>query len=167
MKKLEKILNVLAWIVGIISALAIYSFLENTVNSLGILTYIDYGEEVCQGVGSGQTSWVDCDTGSSTDISLGIIVLSITLATALGNMIKNRSLMPFSNSEEGKIAFFIILISVLLWISVGIIVLLLAGQEIGVWINFILLCGVGYYAYQFNEQQQKILKDKKRETIRS
>ena len=162
----EKLLTTLAWIIGIISSLVFYRYLNEAINSLGVLTIIDYGEEVCRTGGAGQTSWVDCDTEGHTDVATGITLLSITLGVAIGSMILNRSFIPFSKNEAGMHSFFTWSVCLVLWLSLSVLVQAVVGFEIGKWITLILAIGIGYCGWQFNEPRVSLLRAKQREIER-
>ena len=96
---MEKFFNIAGWIIGIISFYPIRNFLFLSIQSFGIDTYIDYGEEVCFQRGAGRSSWEDCDDGTGTDISIFFGVLAAVLATGLGNIIHSRKFPPFSSQN--------------------------------------------------------------------
>ena len=156
----EKLLMTLAWIIGIISSLVFYRYLSEAINSLGVLTIIDYGEEVCRTGGAGQTSWIDCDTEGHTDIATGVTLLSITFGAAIGSMILNRSFIPFSKYESSRHQLFTWSVCLVLWLSLSVLVQAVVGFEIGKWITFILAIGIGYFGWQIHIPKFLLLREK-------
>ena len=150
----------LAWIIGSISMAVFSIYLREAIDSLGVLTIIDYGEVVCTTSGAGQTSFVDCDTEGRTDIATGITLLSITFGTAIGSMIFNRSFIPFPKYESSRHSFFTWSVCLVLWLSLSVLVQAVVGYEIGKWITLILAIGIGYCGWQFNEPRVSLLKEK-------
>ena len=135
--------------VGIISFFFIQQFFFTSIESLGITTYIDYGEEVCFQRGAGRSSWEDCSDGSGTDIALFFSILSGVLALGLGNVIASKTFPPFSYSPLGKQKYLTVLVCCLLLCMTSLFVLLVLGPDIGTWINFVLAIGIAYYGYNY------------------
>ena len=152
---MEKFFNIAGWTVGIVSFFFIREFLFVSIESFGIVTYIDYGEEVCFQRGSGRTSWEDCDDGSGTDIALFFGILSGVLAVGLGNIIHSRNFPPFSSTNSGKITYATWLVCSLLVCMTSFFVLLIVGPDFGTWINFGLAAIVAYYGYQYVENSPR------------
>ena len=148
---MEKFFKITGWIVGIFSFGFIATFFQELIESFGVQTYIDFGEEVCVQKGSGRTSWEDCDDGSSTDISFFFNVLSTVLATGIGNIIHSRQFPPFSSTNSGKIGYAICLFCSLLVCMTSFFVLLVIGPDIGVWVNTGIVITVAYYGYKYYE----------------
>jgi hypothetical protein len=152
---MEKFFNIAGWIVGIISFFYIREFLFVSIESLGIVTYIDYGEERCFQRGAGPTSWEECEDGSSTDIALFFGILSTILAVGLGNIIHSRNFPPFSSTYSGKITYATWLVCSLLVCMTSFFVLLIIGPDFGTWINFGLAAIIVYYGYQHVQNLSK------------
>ena len=146
---MEKFFNIFGWLVGIISFFFFREFLFVSIESFGILTYIDFGEEVCFQRGAGQTSWEDCDDGAGTDIALFFGILSAVLAAGLGNIIHSRNFPPFSSTNLGKITYVTCLVCSLLVCMTSFFVLLIVGPDFGTWINFGFSAIVAYYGFQY------------------
>ena len=146
---MKRFFNIAGWIIGIVSFLFIRGVLVNSIESLGIITYIDFGEEVCVTVGSGPTSYEDCNEGGGTDIAFYFGIFSAVLAVGLGNIIHERSFPPFSDSHKGKITYLTWLVCSLLICMTCLFVLLVVGPKIGVWINFVFAAVIAYYGYQY------------------
>ena len=152
---MEKFFNIAGWIIGIISFYPIRNFLFLSIQSFGIDTYIDYGEEVCFQRGAGRSSWDDCDDGTGTDISIFFGVLAAVLATGLGNIIHSRKFPPFSSTYSGKVIYATWLVCSLLVCMTSFFVLLIVGPDYGTYINFIFAAVVAYYGYQYVDNLPK------------
>ena len=152
---MEKFFNIAGWIIGIISFYPIRNFLFLSIQSFGIDTYIDYGEEVCFQRGAGRSSWEDCDDGTGTDISIFFGVLAAVLATGLGNIIHSRKFPPFSSTHSGKVIYATLLVCSLLVCMTSFFVLLIVGSDYGTYINFIFAAVVAYYGYQYVDNLPK------------
>jgi len=148
---MEKFFNIAGWIVGIISFFVVKEFLLLSVESLGIMTYIDYGEEVCFQKGVGSSSWEDCSEGAGTDIALFFGVLSGVLAAGLGNIIHSRNFPPFSRTNKEKLTYATWLVCSLLVCMTSFFVLLIIGPDLGTWINFGFAAVVAFYGYGYIE----------------
>ena len=146
--------HILGWIVGIAAFYLLQNLLFSGVESLGITTYIDFGREVCTDTGGGPYSYEQCSDGRTTDISFGLLAFALLIAIGIGNMVYNRAIIPFSNSEKGKLLYFTALVCVLLWISTGIIILQLAGDSIGERINLGTLALIAYFGYKHYENKR-------------
>jgi len=142
--------HILGWIVGIAAFSLLDILLFSGVESLGITTYIDFGREVCTTSGAGDSSVEQCSDGRSTDISIGLVTLSLLVASGIGNMVYNRTTTPFFEIRKG---YFTALVCVLLWTSIGIIILQLAGHSIGRWINLGTLALIAYFGYRHYEKK--------------
>ena len=132
-------------IVGIVSFFFVREFFALSLESLGISTYIDYGEEVCIiGVGG----YEDCDTGTGTDIALFFGILSAVIAIGIGNIIYSKNFPPFSSSNKEKITYLTWLICSLIVSMTGVFIILIFGAESGSWINLVIAAIIAYYGYQ-------------------
>ena len=143
--------HIFGWIVGIAVFSILSTILSGGVESLGITTYIDFGRELCTYTSAGPAYEI-CRYGRETDISFGLLAFSLLIAVGIGNMIYSKTTAPFSNSEKGKLLYFTALICVLLWISIGIIILQLAGDSIGRLINLGTLALITYFGYKHYEK---------------
>ena len=148
---LDKFLLILSWIIGIISAAFISYFFSSSMESFDIATYVDYGEEVCSQRGVGSTSYIECDDGYTTDIQTFFNLLSVVIASGIGNIIYRRKFPPFSNTNSGKITYLTILGCTLLVCMTSFFVLLVVGPDFGRYINFAFAAAVAYYAYKYTE----------------
>ena len=153
----KTIFQVIGWIVGIILFFFLRNFLSAAVESIGIVTYIDFGEMICTTQGSGRYSYEDCSYGTGTDISIGLGAISSLVAYAVGNTIYNRSLFP--RTKQQKLTFFTAFVCLLLWTSISIVILLIT-DKVGVYINFVIGALIAYGGYKFHENQQMIIRNK-------
>ena len=145
----------LAWsgiLLGIISFFVFQNFFLSSIESLNIITYIDYGEEVCIQRGAGRSSWESCSEGSLTDIALFFTILSGVLAAGLFDIIGSRTFPPFSKYSLGKQKYFIVLICSSFICMTSLFVLLIFGAHAGNWINLILAIVVTYFGYGYMEK---------------
>ena len=73
---------------------------------------------------------------------------SVLLAVGLGNMIKNRALLPFASNADSARRFYALFLPSTAWIMFCPMVLLYFGQDVGEWINIALTVALGYWAWK-------------------
>ena len=145
---MKQFFKFLGWIVGILSFLIIRQFLFYSIESLGITTYIDYGETTCF-----TTRFYDvCEDGAGTDIAFFFAGLAAVLSIGLGNIIHDRKFPPFSSSKKSRLTYNTWLVSLLVLSMIGLFVLLVLGPDIGIWVNVILTIIVATYGYKYIQQ---------------
>jgi hypothetical protein len=142
----KTIFQVIGVVVGIILFFFLRNFLSAAVQSIGIVTYIDFGEMIC----TTKYAYEDCSYGTGTDISVGLGAISSLVAYAVGNTIYNRSLFP--RTKQQKLTFFTAFVCLLLWTSISIVILLIVDKA-GVYINFVIGALIAYGGYKFHENQ--------------
>jgi hypothetical protein len=144
---MNKVFGTLGTIIGIIAFVFIARFLDGTVESLGVITYVDFGEERCVISGGGRYSYEDCSEGSSTDIGIAIMVLSLMISGYLGLAIAARRLNIFEHPNS-KLLYFTIFICLVVYIFVATVLLQLDLY----WISLIAMGGIGYLGWQYYEK---------------
>ena len=72
---------------------------------------------------------------------------SILLAVGLGNMIKNRALLPWASEADSARRFYALFLPSTAWIMICPMVLIYFGQDVGEWINIALTVALGYWAW--------------------
>lgn len=142
---MNKVFGTLGTIIGIIAFVFIGRFLDGTLESLGVITYVDFGEERC--VVSGGGHYEDCSDGSSTDIGIAIMALSLMISGYLGIAIAKRRLNIFEQ-PNAKLLFFTIFICLVAYIFVATVLLQLDLY----WLSLIALGGIGYLGWQYYEK---------------
>jgi len=146
---MNKVFGTLGTIIGIIAFVFIARFLDGTVESLGVITYVDFGEERCVTSGGGRYSYEDCSDGSSTDIGIAIMVLSLMISGYLGLAITTRRLNIFEHPNS-KLLYFTIFICLIAYIFVATVLLQLDLY----WLSLIALGGIGYLGWQYYEKSK-------------
>ena len=145
----QKFLNTTGWVIGIILFITLNMGLSYIIESFGVVTYIDFGEEVCTTKGVGQTSYEDCSDGTSTDIGLAIMFLSAMLAGYIGTAIAVQKKYIFKQ-EDSKIMYLTILKCLVAYIIVASIIL----QFDLYWLSVIALVAIGYWGYTYYEKER-------------
>ena len=145
----QKFLNVSGWVVGIVLFTVLNIALSSLVGNFGVITYIDFGEEVCTTQGVGQTIYEDCSDGTSTDIGLSISILSAMIAGYIGTALATRKLYVFKQ-EESKLMFLTIFKCLVAFIIVGSIIM----QFDLYWLSFVAMIGIGFWGYTHYEKER-------------
>ena len=146
---MNKVFGTAGIIIGIIAFVFIARFIDGTVESLGVITYIDYGEERCVMHGGGRYSYDDCSDGSSTDIGIAIMVLSLMISGYTGLAIAARRLNIFEHPNS-KLVYFTIFICLVAYIFVATVLLQLDLY----WLSLIAMGGIGYLGWQYYEKNK-------------
>ena len=147
---IEKFREISAWVVSVVFFFVAQMFFLDAVGSVGIETYIDYGEVICVDRGVGSSSWEECSDGSSTDIALFFRVFCLVLAVGLWHMIRFRTWVPFSgHGRHTQIHFFAWLIGSLTVSMISFFVLSIIGRPFGPWINAVIAIVTLYCGYRY------------------
>jgi hypothetical protein len=146
---MDKFFKIFGWIAGISCFVLITLFLRGSLDSMGVLLYIDFGEEICRNYG--RTAEI-CRDGSATNVSNFFLVFSLILSIGIGNIISERQILPFSSSAHGTRVFAICLITSLSLACVAVTIELIFGRTISKWINGVLGIAVAYYTYRYCDQ---------------
>lgn len=142
---MNKVFRTAGTIIGIIAFIFIARLIDGTVESLGVLTYVDFGEERC--VVSGGGYYEDCSEGSSTDIGVAIMALSLMISGYLGLAIATRRLNIFEH-PNAKLLFFTAFICLVTYIFIATVLLQLDLY----WLSLISMGGIGYLGWQYYEK---------------
>ena len=138
----QKFLNTTGWIIGIILFFTLNMGLSYLIEGFGVVTYIDFGEEVCTTKGVGQTSYEDCSDGTSTDIGLAIMFLSGMLEDILA---QNSCPKKYIFKQEDSRIMYVNLKCLVAYIFVASIIWLICTGYLSLhWCNWLL----GYTHYE-------------------
>lgn len=76
---------------------------------------------------------------------------SVLLAIGLGNMVKNRALLPWASDADSARTFYALFLPSTAWIMFCPIFLIYFGQDVGEWINIAFTVVLGYWAWEIND----------------
>ena len=156
----ERAFDIAAWICSIAFFFFFYGLLFDVIDSVGVETYVDYGEEVCVYRGSGRSSYEDCSDGHVTDVGWSFGILTLVLSIGLYHMIRYREFPPFKTRLESQLTFHVWLICSLLASMTSFFVMIIVGDEYGGWVNLVVTGSIVYYGYKFYHDARDKLYDR-------
>jgi len=102
----ETIKTVVAWTIGIVSCVVIVKFFNILLQSIGVPTYIDFGETITVTLGSGRESYDEDINGEFTTVGTAFNFLSLMFAARIGMAVHSRRLNG-GVSKKGNIDFIV------------------------------------------------------------